>query len=74
MNNRLGEFTVLNHDEQLKVSGGLGILGVVGLIAAGVIVNEVVERTTGSDIPSHIGNGLQSAGNYLQELGSSIVD
>jgi hypothetical protein len=72
------QFSQLNEQEQLEISGGLGFLAVAGLIVLGgvvaVVANEVVERTTGQDIPSHVGNAINTTGGYLEDLGSRITD
>ncbi|MFC5988932.1 hypothetical protein ACFPXP_21215 [Marinicrinis lubricantis] len=64
-------FSELNELEMLDTNGG-GIWAVAGAFVVGIIANEVVERTTGSDIPTHIGDGLSYIGGKLNELGEKI--
>jgi len=58
-------FVELNENESMDTNGGAFWIPV--LIGAGVaiVANEVVERTTGKSIVTHIGNGLKAAGDFL---------
>ncbi len=62
---RSNQLVDLNEQEQQDINGGIGILGVVGLVMVGIVADEVVERTTGSDIATHVGNGLTNLGNWI---------
>lgn len=55
----------LNDCESMETNGGAIV--VPFLIGAGValVANEIVERTTGQSIVTHIGNGLIAAGDFL---------
>ncbi|CAM3713090.1 hypothetical protein [Marinicrinis lubricantis] len=58
------QFLELNEAEMVDTNGG-GIWAVAGAFVVGIIVDEVVERTTGSDIATHVGNGLKAAGEWI---------
>jgi hypothetical protein len=68
MENISSKFTPLEQNAQLELNGG-GVLLVVGLItlgaAAGLAADEYVERTTGDDIATHVGNKISEFGNWI---------
>ncbi len=62
-------FEKLDRSHLEEINGGFGIVAiavaVAGGIAAGVVIDEVVERKTGTDIAGHIGNALTIVGEAL---------
>lgn len=65
-------FDELNDHETLSINGG-GFL-IPALIGAGVALvgNEIVERTTGKSIVTHIGEGLQTIGGGIKWVGDKL--
>lgn len=63
-------FRDLREAEQVELNGGgVGLLIVGGILLAGATLaaDEYVERKTGKDILSHIGDGLVALGNFLRD-------
>ncbi len=67
----MNNFNELNEQELLAVDGGeltaLLIVVVVAAAVVGIVVNEVVERTTGKDISGHIGSAFKAVGDALSD-------
>ena len=51
--------------ESMDTNGGAFWIPVLIGVGVGLVANEVVERTTGKSIVTHIGNGLKAAGDFL---------
>lgn len=71
MNNELSlqtsHFVDLEERESTETNGGGIVLPLLGGVVLALVVNEVVERTTGKSIVTHIGNGLTTVGNFLKK-------
>lgn len=65
-------FESLEVRESQETNGGGFILPFVGGVVLALVVNEVVERSTGKGIVTHIGNGLSTAGKYIENVGNKI--
>ena|GEM_PF-1713447 len=65
-------FVELNETESMETNGGAFWIPV--LIGAGVaiVANEVVERTTGKSIVTHVGDGMKAIGGGLQSVGDKL--
>ncbi len=65
-------FVELNENESMDTNGGA--FWVPALIGVGValVANEVVERTTGKSVVTHVGDGIKAIGGGLQSVGDKL--
>ncbi len=68
-------FYELREDEIEEIDGGVGMIGLVVIgavaVAGGIVANEIVERSTGKDIATHVGNALSSVGEKIETIGEN---
>ncbi len=65
-------FVELNENESMDINGGAIWIPVLIGFGVGLVANEVVERTTGKSIVTHVGEGMKVIGNGLQSVGDKL--